>query len=57
MFSAGYTALGSLVVFYMQIMEGRVGNSGFPLAGLLIYGLALLTICSLTRVINRVFQP
>lgn len=44
------TALGPLVVFCMQIIEGRVGFSGFTLAGLLIYSVgALLTVFSLVR--------
>ncbi|MXZ81680.1 MAG: EamA family transporter [Gammaproteobacteria bacterium] len=44
------TALGPLVVFCMQIFEGRVGLSGFSLAGLLTYRVgALLTVFSLVR--------
>ena len=44
------TALGPLVVFCMQIIEGRVGFSGFTLAGLLIYSLgALVMVFSLAR--------
>lgn len=42
------TALGPLIVFLMQMIEGRVSFSEFTLAGLLIYSSGvLLTIPSL----------
>ncbi len=42
------TALGPLVVFCLQLIEGRVAFSGFTLAGLLVYSLgALLAVSSL----------
>ena len=44
------TALGPLVVFCLQMTEGRVAFSGFTLAGLLVYSLgALLAVSSLVE--------
>ena len=44
------TALGPLVVFCLQMMEGRVAFSGITLSGLLIYSLGtLLAVSSLVR--------
>jgi len=50
------TALGPLVVFCLQMMEGRVAFSGFTLAGLLVYSLgALLAVSSMVG--NQLQDP